>query len=62
MKSAQGYRKSWRLKIFLFFSSGGHLVFRSGRVLAILVGSNLGNIPVKIESHWPKGSAFKANC
>ena len=23
--------------------------------LAILVGSHLGNIPVKSKSHWPKG-------
>ena len=46
-------------KVFLdfsFFSSGGHLVHRSGTILAILVGSYLGNIPMKIESHWPKGS------
>ena len=39
-----------------FFSSGGHLVYRSGTILAILVGSHLGNIPMKFESHWPKGS------
>ena len=26
------------------------------RFLAILVGSHLGNIPMKFESHWPKGS------
>ena len=25
-------------------------------ILAILVGSHLGNIPMKFESHWPKGS------
>ena len=25
-------------------------------MLAILVGSHLGNIPMKFESHWPKGS------
>ena len=25
-------------------------------ILAILVGSHLGNIPVKFESHWPKGA------
>ena len=43
---------------------GGHLVYRSGTILAFLVGSHLGNIPMKFESHWPKGSggAFKANC
>ena len=55
MKSAQGYRRSWRFKIFLYFRSGGHFVFWSGMFLAILVGSHLGNIPVKSESHWPKG-------
>ena len=43
-------------KDFAIFSSGGHLVYRSGTVLAILVGSHLGNIPMKFESHWPKGS------
>ena len=26
------------------------------RFFAILVGSHLGNIPMKFESHWPKGS------
>ena len=25
-------------------------------ILAIFVGSHLGNIPMKFESHWPKGS------
>ena len=25
-------------------------------ILAILVGSHLSNIPMKFESHWPKGS------
>ena len=25
-------------------------------ILAILVGSHLGNIPMKFELHWPKGS------
>ena len=43
-------------KDFSFFSMGGHLVYRSGIILAILVGSQLGNIPIKSESHWPKGS------
>ena len=38
------------------FSSGSHLVYRSGMILAILVGSHRGNIPMKFESHWPKGS------
>ena len=43
-------------KDFSIFSSGGHLVYRSGTILAILVGSHLGNIPMKFESYWPKGS------
>ena len=47
---------SWHLKIFfLFFSSVGHHVYRSRMILANLVGSHLGDIPEKIESHWPKG-------
>ena len=41
---------------FSFFSFGGHLVYQSGTILAMSVGSHLGNIPVKFESHWPKGS------
>ena len=32
-------------KDFSIVSSGGHLVFRSGMILAILVGNHLGNIP-----------------
>ena len=43
-------------KDFSIFSSGGHLVYWSGTVLAILVGSHLGNIPMKFESYWLKGS------
>ena len=43
-------------KDFSIFSSGGHLVCQSRTNLAILVGSHLGNIPVKFESYWPKGS------
>ena len=43
-------------KDFSILSSDGHLVYRSGTILAILVGSHLGNIPLKFESHWPKGS------
>ena len=43
-------------KDFSIFSSGGHLVYRSGTILAILLGSHLSNIPMKFESHWPKGS------
>ena len=43
-------------KDFSIFSMGGDLVYRSGTNLAILVGSHVGNIPMKFESHWPKGS------
>ena len=43
-------------KDFSIFSSGDHLVYRSGTIFAILVGSQLGNIPMKFESHWQKGS------
>ena len=31
-------------------------MYRSGTILAIFVGSHLGNIPMKFESDWPKGS------
>ena len=41
---------------FSIFSSGGHLVYRSGTIFAILVEGHLSNIPMKFESHWPKGS------
>ena len=43
---------------------GGHLVYQSETILAILVGSHLGNIPMKFELHWPRVQeelAFKAN-
>ena len=43
-------------KDFSIFSSGGHLVYWSGTILAILEGGHLGNTPMKFESHWPKGS------
>ena len=43
-------------KDFSIFSSGGHLVYRSKTILSILVLSHLGNIPMKFESNWPKGS------
>ena len=43
-------------KDFSFFSSDGHLVYQSGTILTILEGSQLGNIPVKFESYWHKGS------
>ena len=43
-------------KDFSIFSSGGHLVHGSGTILAFLVGSHLGNSPMKFESFWPKGS------
>ena len=43
-------------KKFSTLGSGGHSVYRSRTILAILVGSYLGNIPVKFKLHWPKGS------
>ena len=43
-------------KDFSIFSSGGHLVYRSRTILAILLGSHLGNIHMKFESYWPQGS------
>ena len=43
-------------KKFSIFSSGGHFVNQSGTILATLVGGHRSNIPMKFESHWPKGS------
>ena len=34
-------------KDFSNFSSGSHLVYQSVKILASLIGSHLGNIPVK---------------
>ena len=42
-------------KDFSIFSSGGHFVYRSKTILAIFLGSHLGNIPEKFEYHRPKG-------
>ena len=43
-------------KDFSISTYGGHLVYQSRTILAILVGIHLGNIPMKRKSHWPKGS------
>ena len=43
-------------KDFSISTYGGHLVYRSGTILPISVRSHLGTIPMKFESHWPKGS------
>ena len=51
-----GVLEELMFKDFSIFSYGGHLVYRSRTILAIFVGSHLGNIPMKFESHWPKGS------
>ena len=51
-----GVYEQLTFKDFSFSSMGGHLVYPSGMILAILVGSHLGNIPMKFESHWPNGS------
>ena len=43
-------------KGFSISTYGGHLVYRSETILAIMVGSHLENIPMKFESQWPKSS------
>ena len=43
-------------KDFSSFSSGGHLVYQSITILALLVGRHLAIIPMKFESQWPKSS------
>ena len=51
-------------KDFSIFSSGSHLVYRSGTILAILLGSHLGNIPRSLNHNGPRlreELAFKAN-
>ena len=40
---------------FLFFPLAAILFIKRETILAILVGSHLGNIPVKFESYWSKG-------
>ena len=42
--------------MFLFLTLVAIFVYRSGTILAILLGSHLGNIPLKFESHWPKST------
>ena len=56
VKSAHGYRRSMHFKDFSIVSSGSHFIYQSGTILAVLVGSYLGNIPVKFELHKPNGS------
>ena len=45
-------------KDFSIFSSGGHLVYRSRTILAVLLGSHLGHIPMKFEQGWQKGGKY----
>ena len=63
MESALGYRRSWRLKIFLFLALTP--IYRSDTILATSVESHLGNIRVNFESHGLMGLGedciFKAN-
>ena len=47
-KSMHWFRRRSHLKVFFIFSSDGHLVQRSGTVLAISVDIHLRNIPVKL--------------
>ena len=51
-----GVQEELTFKDFSFSTMDGHLVYRSVTILAILVESHLGNIPMKFESHWPVGS------
>ena len=55
MKSAQGHRRGWCLKIFLFLALAAILFIGAERFFAILVGSYISNIPEMFELHWPKG-------
>ena len=55
MKSAEGYKRSWHLKIFLFLALAAILFIGAEGFLPILIESHLGNIPVKFESHYPNG-------
>ena len=48
LKSGYWSRRRCHLKVFLFFSSGGHFVQRSKTILEILVESHPRNIPVKL--------------
>ena len=56
MKSAEGFRKSMGFKDFSVLGCSGHLVYRRGTILAIVVERHLGNIPVKFKLLWPKAS------
>ena len=42
------------LKDFSILSSGCHLAYRSSTILAILVGSHLGNIPMNLNHIGPR--------
>ena len=42
-------------KDFSIFSSGHHLVYQSGTILAILVEGHISNIPLKFEGNQPRG-------
>ena len=55
MNQPRGVEGVGVFKIFLFLALAAILFIRAEGFLAILVGSHLGNIPVKSESHWPKG-------
>ena len=50
-------------KDFSIFSTGSHLVYWSGTILAILIGSHLGKIPMNhIGPRVQEELAFKTNC
>ena len=55
-KSVNGFSRRSRLKLISIYSPGGHLVPRSGIVLAILVEGHPRNIPVKLFQNPSSGS------
>ena len=44
-----GVKEELAFKDFSIFSSGGHFVYQSKKILAVLLGSQLGNIPEKFK-------------
>ena len=51
MKSAKGYSRDWHKFFFYILSSSGHFIYSRETILAVLVGSHLGNIPERSELH-----------
>ena len=51
-----GVLEELTFKDFSIFSSVRPSCLSEQNDFSFLVGSHLGNIPMKFESHWPKGS------